>query len=124
MAADDFAGPMIWTRRFLEAQGYPVKDNILFQDNKSAMLLEQNGRKSAGKRSRHIAIRYFFLTDQKAKGNISIEYCPTNEMIADYFTKPLVGAKFMQFRDQIMGLNLPSVGAQLFSWLMVNLQPR
>jgi aspartyl aminopeptidase len=33
VAADDVVGPMLWTKRFLEAQGYPVKDNILFQDN-------------------------------------------------------------------------------------------
>jgi hypothetical protein len=65
VGADDIVGPMLWTRRFLECQGYPVKDNVLFQDNKSAILLESNGHKSAGKHSRHLNIRYFFIADQK-----------------------------------------------------------
>ena len=67
------------------------------------MLLEANGQKSAGKRSRHLNIRYFFVTDQVEKGNLSIEYCPTNQMLADYMTKPLHGAKFARFR-QLMKL--------------------
>lgn len=88
----------------MEEQGFEIKENILFQDNKSAILLEENGRKSAGKRSRALNVRYFFLTDQVEKGNLSIEYCPTNEMIADYMSKPLQGDKFRKFRAEIMGL--------------------
>jgi hypothetical protein len=112
VAVDEFVGPMLWTRRFLEWQGYPVKDNILYQDNKSSILLEKNGRKSAGKWSRHLNIRLFFITDQVEKKNISIEYCPTDDMVADYMTKPLQGQKFKKFRQQIM--NLPTA-AQLMS---------
>ena len=101
---------MVWKRLFLEHQGYKLEDNIMYQDNKSAILLETNGRKSAGKRSRHLNIRLFFVTDQKEKENISIEFCPMDEMLADYMTKPLHGAKFKQFRQSIM--NLP-MAAQL-----------
>ena len=112
VAADDVMGPMIWTRLFLEAQGYGVKSNTLHQDNRSAILMESNGRKSAGKRSRHLNIRYFFVADQKKKGHIDIKFCPTDQMIGDYMTKPLHGQKFKKFREAIM--NLPtSVNAQL-----------
>ena len=110
VAADEIVGSMLWSKLFLEAQGYGVQDNILFQDNKSAMLLESNGRKSAGKRSRHLNIRLFFVTDQVAKKNISIQFCPTDQMNGDYMTKPLHGQKFKYFRQEIM--NLP-IAAQL-----------
>ena len=43
IAADEVVGSMLWSKLFLEHQGYPVKRNVLFQDNKSAMLLESNG---------------------------------------------------------------------------------
>ena len=43
VALDDAMGPILWTKNFLESQGYPVKENILYQDNRSAMLLESNG---------------------------------------------------------------------------------
>jgi hypothetical protein len=72
------------------------------------MLLESNGRKSAGKRSRHLNIRYFFVTDQKEKGNISIKFCPTDQMRGDYMTKPLHGKKFVRFGREIMNLPLPT----------------
>jgi hypothetical protein len=56
VAADDVVGSMVWTKNFLESQGYPVENNVLYQDNRSAILLESNGRQSAGKRSRHLNI--------------------------------------------------------------------
>ena len=52
-------------------------------------LLETNGRKSAGKGLCHLNMRFLFVTDQKEKGFISIEFCLTDQMIADYMTKPL-----------------------------------
>ncbi len=84
-------------------QGYDIDKNILFQDNKSTILLEENGKKSSSKRTRALNIRYFFLTDQIAKGNLIVEYCPTMEMIADYFSKPLQGKLFQKFWRSIMG---------------------
>ena len=89
VGADDATTMILWTKLFMEAQGYEVKRNILYQDNKSTILLEQNGKRSSSKRTRAINIRYFFLTDQVEKGNLGIEYCPTTEMIGDYMTKPL-----------------------------------
>ena len=87
----------------MEGQGYKIDDNILYQDNKSSILLETNGQRSAGKRSRAINIRYFFITDQVEKGNVKVVYCPTDDMIADFMTKPLQGRKFKKFRRLIMG---------------------
>jgi len=103
VALDDVSVHIMWTKLFLEHQGYRVDKNIVFQDNKTSMLLEINGLKSAGKRSRAINLRYFWMTDQIKKGNVSVEYCPTGEMKADFFTKPLVGAKFFRFRKSILG---------------------
>ena len=101
----DVMPQILWTRYFLEAQGFTVSDCIVYQDNQSAILLEKNGRASSSKRTRHINIRYFFVTDRVASGEITIEYCPTLAMLADYFTKPLQGAQFKAFRDRIMNTN-------------------
>lgn len=103
VGADDLSTMILWTKLFMEAQGYEIKKNILYQDNKSAILLETNGKKSSSKRTRALNIRYFFLTDQVEKGNVTIEYCPTLEMIGDYMTKPLQGKLFEKFRKEIMG---------------------
>jgi hypothetical protein len=91
-------------------QGYAVLDNFLLQDNKSAILLERNGKASSSKRTKHIAIRYFFVTDRVANGDLTIAWCPTKDMIGDYMTKPLQGGSFRKFRDLIMGVQPTSDG--------------
>ena len=53
----------------------------------------------------------------KAKGHIDIKYCPADEMIRDYITKPLYGAKFNGFHQQTM--HLP-VAAQLMMTAVLN----
>ena len=34
---------------------------------------------------------------------MEIQYCPTDNMIGDYYTKPLQGGKFLKFRKLILG---------------------
>eukprot|EP00978_Attheya_sp_CCMP212_P009276 scaffold21935_cov53-Attheya_sp.AAC.4 len=93
---------IIWSMYFMNAQGYDIDENIVYQDNQSTMLMENNGRASSSKRERHINIRYFFVTDRIANGDMSVKYCPTGIMLADYFTKALQGTPFKTFRDLIM----------------------
>ena len=88
---------------FLGAQGYKINNNTLYQDNQSGMRMENNGRNSCTDNSRHIDIRYSFVTDRVNKKEVSIQYCPTNIMLADFFTKPLQGELFRKLRDFIMG---------------------
>ena len=104
VGVDDTSVLIMWTVLFLHEQGYDVEKNILYQDKKSAILLEKNGKSSSGKRTRALNIRYFFMTDQIEKKNVRVAYCPTDEMVGDYMTKPLQGAKFIQFRKEVMGL--------------------
>jgi hypothetical protein len=104
VGVNDLMPQVLWTKYFLEAQGYPVSDNVVYQDNQSTMLLAKNGRGSSGKRTRHIAIRYFFVADRIQSGELRMEYCPTGDMVADFFTKPLQGALFRRLRDLVMNI--------------------
>jgi hypothetical protein len=88
---------------FLEAQGHNVSESFLEQDNESAIKLEKNGRTSAGPRSRHIDIRFFWIKDRTSSAGITIRHCPTLQMLGDFFTKPLQGALFRRFRDVLLG---------------------
>jgi hypothetical protein len=51
----------------MKAQGYGVKENVLFQDNKSSILLEKNGKASSSKRTKHINIWYLSITERVSK---------------------------------------------------------
>ena len=105
VAVDDMAGQIIWTRNFILAQGFLVHESIVYQDNKSAILLETNGAKSAGKRSKHIAVRYYFIKDRIKSKEVKIEWCSTLDMVSDVFTKPLQGELFTKFRSGVMNLD-------------------
>lgn len=93
----------IWLQLFLKEQGYDLMTNTLFQDNQSAVKMEKNGRNSCTGRSRHIDFMYFWVKGMVVKKEIKIEYCPTEFMLADYFTKPLNGTLFKYFRNIIIG---------------------
>jgi hypothetical protein len=102
--AGDFMTEICWTQYFTEAHCYVVKDNVLFQDNIRSILLELNGKASSIKRMKHINIPYFFITDRVSMEEVLVVWCPTGDMIGDYVIKPLQGALFRKFRDQIMGV--------------------
>jgi hypothetical protein len=64
-----------------------------------------NGNASSGEHTRHFHIKFFYITDLISRNEIHIKYCPTEGMIADYMTKPLVDVKFEHFRKLIMNLS-------------------
>jgi hypothetical protein len=103
VGASDYLPSPIWGKKFLEAQGYTIKENIFHQDNEGAIRFETNGRRSCGPNSRHIDIRYFFIKDRLEIENFKVKYCPTKQMLADFFTKPLQGKLFRKLRAVVMG---------------------
>jgi hypothetical protein len=40
VGVDDCMPAVLWTRHFIEAQGHGIRENIVYQDNKSAILME------------------------------------------------------------------------------------
>ena len=75
VGVDDCMPQILWTRYFLEAQGYQIQDSVVYQDNQSAMLLANNGQASSSKWTRHMNIQYFFVTDRIQAGDLCVEYC-------------------------------------------------
>ena len=60
----------------------------------------------AEKRTMHMNIRCFLVGDMQKRQHIIIEYCPTDEMIGDFCTKPVGGAKFWRFCNIIMNVSM------------------
>ena len=79
---------MQWAQLFVKAQGYPCR-MVLRQNNKAVMRLELNGKRSSSKRTHHLNIRYFYITDQLDQGWLSVRHCSTDDMIEDSFARPL-----------------------------------
>jgi hypothetical protein len=84
----------VWMRYFIECQGSDLDEYIVYQDNMSALSLENNGRVLSSKRTKHIKAKYFLIKDYYNFGEIDIRFCPTEKMWVDVLMKPLQGQKF------------------------------
>jgi hypothetical protein len=91
VGVDDWVSTMLWSLYFMQEQGHDVSNIRLFQDNKSTILLENNGKMSSSKRTKHIKSKYFFITDKVKQGDVIVEYKPTDEMWCNVNTKPKEG---------------------------------
>jgi hypothetical protein len=89
---------IIWTRYFVECQGYNIDEYITSQDNMSLLSLEKNGRVSSPKWTKQIKGKYFLIKDYYDSGEIDLRYCPTDVMWADILIKPLQGQKLRDMR--------------------------
>lgn len=85
----------LWLKQLSEElDPCPNKKTItLYCDNKSAICLTKNS--IINQRSKHIDIKYHFFQEHLSKGNIEVEFTPTEEMIADALTKPLFAQKHL-----------------------------
>ena len=68
--------------------GYNIDDqNIIYTDSQSAIALAQNPEHHA--RTKHIDIQYHFVRNCVEDGRLKLEYCSTEDMVADGLTKAL-----------------------------------
>jgi hypothetical protein len=104
VAIDDALTTILWTLYFIEAQGYSIEQNIIFEDNLSTINLAVNGKFSSSKRTKHIKARYFFIKDKIKEGKVEIRYCPTKKMWSNVLNKPKQGSPFRKDRAVLMGI--------------------
>ena len=84
----DVLPQILWTKQFLEEQGWKDSATVVYQDNTSSILLERNGRSLSTKWTKHMNIRYFYVTEQVEKKAIHVTHCPTEEMVGDFLRNP------------------------------------
>ena len=84
VAVDDFLGKLLWVEKFLDGLGYPLRQNILLQDNTFIILMEKNGRACLGKQNRAIDVHYTTIKDTMNKGEVQIQHCPTQNIASDF----------------------------------------
>ena len=85
---------------------------LIYQDNKSAILLETNGKMSSSGRTKHIKAKFFFVADKVEQGEVVIEHKNTKLMWIDVNTKPKQGTPYKLDRSEIMNcpVDLPNEG--------------
>jgi hypothetical protein len=101
VAVSDGATPVINVQNIILSQGLQCEPAIIDQDNQSTLAMLEKGQ-ATGPTSRHINIRYFWLTDRISTGEVEVRYMETEAMTADALTKPLQGHLFYKHRATLL----------------------
>ncbi|KXJ78615.1 hypothetical protein RP20_CCG004117 [Aedes albopictus] len=89
---------LLWIDRLLaDFSVNTAKPIIIHEDNQSCIKQLESGRST--NRSKHVDTKYHFVYQLKEDGIIRMQYCSTEEMVADMLTKPLTNVKLSRFRE-------------------------
>ena len=91
VAARPDGGARLCTRRLV---------STVYGDNQSAIAVSENGVK--GERTKHVDVKYHFVTETVERGVVKLHWVPTAEQQADIFTKALAAPAFVHLRKQLM----------------------
>jgi hypothetical protein len=93
MAMSDTARQISWIKSLLSEIGFKIPKVPLYCDNQGAIFLATNPAQEM--RSKHIGICHHYIREYVEEGDkIDLFYIPTDEQLADIFTKNLSPAKF------------------------------
>jgi hypothetical protein len=97
---------VIWARQFMEHLGFKQDISTVFEDNQSSIILANKSRGVTISRTKHIQVRYYYVKQLIEQKLITIEYLPTEDMIADILTKPVCGKLFIKLRNLLLNQNI------------------
>jgi len=92
-----------WLRAVIQFITQSSHDMIIMQDNQSAIKLTTTDAPTRSGKGKWLNLRFNYIKNLCEEGEIIIEYSPTDEMIADFMTKPIVGSAFFKLRNLILG---------------------
>lgn len=95
---------ILLTRYFTQNQGHKLRPSVIYQDNKSPILPEVNGRGDTPKRTNNTKVRYFFIKDKVESVDVLVKHCPKETMWTDVITKLKQGNNFWEFRATLMNI--------------------
>ena len=75
---------------------------LIYEDNTACLAIASNPITS--KKARHIKVKYHFVRQLIEDKEIEVKYKPTDDMLADLFTKPLDSEKHSKFTCLIMNI--------------------
>ena len=76
-------------------------------DNTSAISISKNPIMHS--KTKHIPIKYHFLSEQVLKQKVKLEYVPSKEQVADIFTEPLPREAFEYLKQKLGGVSASQI---------------
>ncbi|KAK1392142.1 hypothetical protein POM88_011198 [Heracleum sosnowskyi] len=107
IAAGSCCAQILWMRNQLRDYGLLLTKIPIFCDNTSAIAISNNPVQHS--RTKHIDIRYHFIREHVMNGTVELHFVPTEDQIADIFTKPLDESTFNKLVGELGMLNLSNL---------------
>ena len=95
---------ILWIMQQLRDLGIKLKNVPICCDNISATNITENPVQHS--RTKHIEACHHFIRDHVEKGDVSLEFVPTNSQLADILTKPLCEDQFNHIRRELGMINI------------------
>lgn len=100
LAASHACRELLWLRQLVKDMGIPANGpTTVYKDNQGCIRLIESDR--CGARTKHIDVCHHLLRDLRTKEVITLQYCPTSDMLADILTKPLCKDTFARLSNQL-----------------------
>ena len=104
IAAGSCCAQILWMKNQLQDYGLALTKILILCDNTSAIAIANNPVQHT--RTKHIDIRYHLLCEHVMSGTVELHFVPTDQQIADIFTKPLDESTFSRLVGELGMLNL------------------
>ena len=99
IAAGSCCAQILWMKNQLQDYGLSYSKIPIYCDNQSAIAMTGNPVQHS--LTKHISIRYHFIREHVMEGTIELHFVPTDQQLADIFTKPLVEAVFIKLVNEL-----------------------
>ena len=101
MALSEATPEAVCLESFMSKLGEEAGDNalIFYDENQGAIALTKNFE--FYKRTKHINIRYHFVREKFEDGQFVLQYCPTQDMLADIMTKTITAPQYAALRSKL-----------------------
>jgi hypothetical protein len=104
ISASECVKEVIFLKQFFQELTNENLNVNLYIDNQSTIKMIENG--CSGKRSKHIDIKYKFTVEKVKQNNFVVKYCPSENQLADAFTKSLTPIDFERLRNIYLQFNM------------------
>ena len=102
ISLSDATKEVLWITYFLDELQIPYETPTIFTDSKSAMEWSKNA--CHHQRTKHVALKYFFVRDEVTSRRVKVAYISTKDNVADLLTKNTTIGVYKYLQPKLMGL--------------------
>ncbi|GMF40644.1 unnamed protein product [Phytophthora fragariaefolia] len=111
VAAAECSTMVMWTHNLFEELGLRRSKTTLYDDNQAAIAVIKAN--TGDFKVKGVDLKYHKVRDYFERGEFDLEYCPSEDDVADIFTKPLGPTQFKKLRQRLNVIPVPDINTDM-----------